>query len=567
MKEKRVKLLFLLFLISFCLMFLRSFQLQVVDWEQYTLKVQDISTRILVEQPERGKIYDRNGKLLAWNEKIYQISNLGGILKEDTEKKLYSILKDSVDNPNTVIDKLNFQKKVILNINSVQALKIANLDSNLVVQEKYLRKYAHESLYHVLGYVDNEGYPRTGLEMVYDEKLRGNYGYNMLIMSSSKGSTQLVEKTHSIPGNNIVLSLDLDLQIKAYNYMKDSNHNGVILISDPNTGEILVFVSYPSPDPNMFSEGMNSLEYKKILNDKNKILVNRAVSSCYPPGSIIKPFIAYSALEAGVSPYATINSTGIYYLKNANGVIIDQLEDWNPQGHGETNLIKSIRASVNSYYYWLGENLGIDYLEGYADKFKLVEPTSIDIPFEKRGNFPGRKWKLDNLGEVWYPGETLRVYIGQSATTMTPIQILRMYNILATRGTYYKFNLFMKEEDFLGNIINKYEPILIDKYELNNDYLKYIYQGMIEVTTFEGPTYEQGTAFPAFKDFPIAVAGKTGTAQVDREKHSHSWFAGFLPANNPHYSIVVFIEYGGMGSDTAAPVARKILDDLIINYY
>lgn len=193
MKEKRVKLLFLLFLISFCLMFLRSFQLQVVDWEQYTLKVQDISTRILVEQPERGKIYDRNGKLLAWNEKFIKFP-IWGYFKRRYREKLYSILKDSVDNPNTVIDKLNFQKKVILNINSVQALKIANLDSNLVVQEKYLRKYAHESLYHVLGYVDNEGYPRTGLEMVYDEKLRGNYGYNMLIMSSSKGSTQLVEK-------------------------------------------------------------------------------------------------------------------------------------------------------------------------------------------------------------------------------------------------------------------------------------------------------------------------------------------------------------------------------------
>jgi penicillin-binding protein 2 len=403
--------------------------------------------------------------------------------------------------------------------------------------------------------------------MVYDEKLRGNYGYNMLIMSSSKGSTQMVEKTHPISGNNIVLSLDLDLQIKAYNYMKDTNHNGVVIISDPNTGEILVFVSYPSPDPNMFSEGMNSLDYRKILNDQNKILVNRGVSSYYPPGSIIKPFVAYAALEAGISPYATINSTGIYYLKNANGVIIDQLEDWNHTGHGETDLVKSIRASVNSYYYWLGENLGIDYIEEYAHKFKLVDPTLIDIPFEKKGNFPGRKWKLDNFGEVWYPGETLRVYIGQSATTMTPIQILRMYNLFATGGDYYKFNFFMKEEDLFGNVVNEYEPILVDDYEMNKEYLEYIYQGMIEVTTYDGPTYEQGTAYPAFKDFPITVAGKTGTAQIDKEKQSHSWFAGFLPANNPQYSIVVFIEYGGMGSTAAAPVAREILDDLVRKYF
>jgi len=566
MKEKRVKFLFVVFLISFCLIFLRSFQLQVIDWEEYTLKVQDLSTKIFIEPPERGKIYDRNGKLLAWNETIYQITNSGNILEEDTEEKLYSILKDVVDNPYMVIDKLNFQKKVNLNINSVVALKIADIDPNLKVQEKLIRRYAHESLYHILGYVDNEGYPRTGLELVYDEKIRGNYGYKMSIMSSSKGTTQLIEKTYPIPGNNKVLSIDLDLQIKAYDYMKKYNHNGTIIISNPNTGEILVFVSYPSPDPNKFSEGMDNLEYKKILNDPNKILVNRCISAYYPPGSIIKPFVAYAALEAGISPDATINSTGIYYLRNSKGEIIDQLEDWNPLGHGETNLVKSIRSSVNSYYYWLGERLGIDYLEEYAHEYQLVEPTGIDLPYEKSGNFPGRKWKLENLGEVWYPGETLRVYIGQSATTMTPIQILRMYNLIATGGNYYKFNLFMKEEDIFGNVVNEYEPILIDSYEMNKEYLQYIYQGMIEATTYDGESNEKGTAYDAFKDFPITVAGKTGTAQIDKEKHSHSWFAGFLPTTEPQYSIVVFVEYGGMGASTAAPVAREILHDLVEKY-
>jgi penicillin-binding protein 2 len=150
---------------------------------------------------------------------------------------------------------------------------------------------------------------------------------------------------------------------------------------------------------------------------------------------------------------------------------------------------------------------------------------------------------------------------------MTPLQILRIYNILATEGEYYQFSLFKREEDIFGKIINKNVPLLRDSYEMNEEYLKYIYQGMVEVTSFSGSAGEEGTAYQSFKDFPITVAGKTGTAEVGGGKPAHSWFAGFLPANDPQYSIVVVIENGGMGSTGAAPIAREILDDLLEKYH
>ncbi len=567
MKEKRVKILFSLFFLGIILLFARSFQLQILNWNKYTMEVQELSTRIVKDSPKRGNIYDRNGNLLAWNQRIYNLTNLGGTLSEETEAELYQVLKGVVDNPYTVIDKLNFQKRVNLEINSVTAQKIANIDKNLQVEERYIRKYAHESLYHVLGYVDNEGTPRSGLELVFDKKLQGQPGYKMINIATNESVSPTIANAHSINGNNIYLTLDLDLQIKAYNYLKENNYNGSVIISEPKTGEILVFVSYPSVDPNLFAQGMSNLEFQRILNDNNMPLLNRATSALYPPGSIIKPFVAYAALEGGISPQATINSTGRYDLKNSQGNIIASYYDWYTLGHGETDLVKSLRASVNSYYYWLGEKLGIDYLNSVADRFDITSKTGIEIPNEKAGIFPDPEWKYEKFDTIWYPGETLLTYIGQGYVTMTPLQILRIYNILAIEGEYYQFSLFKKEEDAFGNIINKNVPLLRDSYEMNTEYLKYIYKGMIEVTSFSGPPGEEGTAYQSFSDFPITVAGKTGTAEVGGGKPAHSWFAGFLPANNPQYSIVVIIENGGMGSTGAAPIAREILDDLVEKYH
>ncbi|MBL5981448.1 hypothetical protein NAAC61_04925 [Petrotoga sp. 8T1HF07.NaAc.6.1] len=182
MKEKRAKILFSLFFLGIALLFARSFQLQILNWDKYSMEVQELSTRIVKDSPKRGNIYDRNGNLLAWNQRIYNLTNLGGTLSEGTEAELYQVLKDVVDNPYTIIDKLNFQKRVNLEINSVTAQKIGSIDKNLQVEERYIRKYAHESLYHVLGYVDNEGTPRSGLELVFDEELQGQLGTKWSIL-------------------------------------------------------------------------------------------------------------------------------------------------------------------------------------------------------------------------------------------------------------------------------------------------------------------------------------------------------------------------------------------------
>ncbi len=191
--------------------------------------------------------------------------------------------------------------------------------------------------------MDNEGTPRSGLELVFDEELQGQPGYKMVNIATNESVSPIIAQAHSIDGNNIYLTLDLDLQIKAYNYLKENNYNGSVIISEPKTGEILVFVSHPSVDPNLFAQGMSNLEFQRILNDNNMPLLNRATSALYPPGSIIKPFVAYAALEGGISPQATINSTGRYDLKNSQGNVIASYYDWYTLGHGETDLVKSLR--------------------------------------------------------------------------------------------------------------------------------------------------------------------------------------------------------------------------------
>lgn len=566
MKKHRITLIFIIIFFCFSLLFVRSFYLQIIKWKDFRIEVQDLSTRIIKQKAKRGNIYDRNGKLLAWNERIYKITNLSDEINTDTEKRIRTILSKFNIDTDSIIDKLNFQKKINLNINSTTAKKLSSIRT-LLIEEKYIRKYAHNSLYHITGYVDNEGTPRSGLELTLNDKLKGEDGYKIVNITPSGRIKNIIEKTIPIPGNDIYLTIDLDIQEKIYTYLSENNKPGAVVVSNPNNGEIIAMVSYPSPDPNDFSKGLTNLKFQRILNDNKKPMYNRAIYQNYPPGSVIKPFLALSALELGISPEATINSTGKYQLKNSRGYVIGTFKDWWPLGHGITDMIKAIRVSANSYFYWLGETIGIDAINKKVKEYKLTEKTDIDLPGEKSGFFPSREWKEQVFKEPWYPGNTLNVFIGQGNVKATPLEILRFYNILATQGKYYQFHLFNNQKDLFNKIEEQYIPQIRDNYNINEEYLKYILKGMKEVTTYmgnyEGDSANEGTAYEGFKGFPYVIAGKTGTAEVSGGKKPHAWFAGFFPADTPKYSIVVFLENAGYGPHIAVPLARKSLDFII----
>jgi penicillin-binding protein 2 len=559
MKNNRAIFIFILIILAFIILIGRTGYLQIFKWREKSLEVQDLSTKMITLSAKRGNIYGVNGELLAWNERQYQIINLGQIIEKDIEVKIRDVLYRSDVNIEDVIDKLNFQRRINISINPATARQLNNLD-NIMVVERYVRKYAHESLYHVLGYVDTEGNPRSGLELVWDDILRGDNGFRIITRTPSGRQKSIVSESPAINGNNIYTTIDLEMQIYIYEELKKSNHLGSVILSNPKTGDIIALVSYPSPNPNAFSRGLTNLEFRRILNDASKPLINRAISATYPPGSVFKPFVSYSALEYGVNPEDTVISTGRYSLRNSAGNVIATFSDWYTLGHGETDFIKSLRVSANTYYYDLAEKMGISFLSEKASEYKISERTDIEIPGERAGVFGDEDWKKENLGEQWYPGETLLSFIGQGYVESTPIQMLRYYNILATKGEYYRFNLFKNSQDLFGNIIEEKLPYLQDRYEMNQEFLSYIYQGLYEVTTYSGGSADGGTAYESFLNYPINVAGKTGTAEVSGGRKSHAWFAGFLPIEDPEISIIVFVEHGGYGTTIAAPLARKVLD-------
>lgn len=562
MKDNRVFLLFIVMIAAFSILIGRAFYLQVLNWKDYRLNVLEMSTKVYKIPGKRGNIYDKNGVLLAWNEKIYQLNLTTENLNSNDEEKLKEYLKFSNVNINEILDDLNFNKKANLNISATTAKKISTLD-NIVVNESYIRKYRSQSLYHILGYVDNEGNPRTGIEKTFNENLKGTEGYKIVTISPSGYIKSTIEKIPSIQGNDIYLTIDINIQEKIYNYMEEHNYIGSVIMSDPDNGSIIAMVSYPAPNPNDFSRGLTNLEFRRILNDAKSPLLNRSISASFAPGSVLKPFIAYSALEYGISPEATVNSTGRYSIYNSSGVKIATFDDWNLIGHGVVNLVKSLRVSANSYYYHLGEEIGIDYLEKQAEQFSIVDKTGIDLPGEVKGVFPNEEWKKDKFNEPWYPGETIQAFIGQSYIQMTPIQILRYYNILSENGKYYQFHVYNETKNIFNEIIDKYKKSIKSEYKLNDNFLSYILEGLIEVTTFPGDSQNGGTAYEEFKDAKYTVAGKTGTAQVSGGKRPHAWFAGFTKDTQKKYSIVVFVENGGFGSSIAAPLARECLDMVI----
>lgn len=560
MKNSKIIIIYALIFVSFFILILRSFQLQYFNWKEKSIEVQDLNTRMILEKPKRGNIYDRNGVLLAWNEISYRLIHLESLVSKETENKLRSILSRSDVNIEDLIDNLNFHKRANININSTTARQLESINSILVI-ERYIRKYIHESLYHILGYVDNEGNARSGLELLWDNVLRGKEGYKIVSLHPSGRIKSIVSESPSINGNDIHITIDIKFQKYVYDKFKRINSQGAVIVSDPNTGEILSYVSYPSPDPNAFSRGLSNLEFRRILNDNNRPLIDRVISTKYPPGSVIKPFIAYSVLEGGHDPYEIFESTGRYPLYNSQGEIIATFTDWYTLGHGEVDLPKSLRVSANSYYYNLAEKFGIDYIYQKSVFYNLTGKTGIDLLGEREGLFGSREWKYDNLGIQWYPGETVLSYIGQGYVEMTPIQVLKYYNILATKGNYYQFHLFKKSKNVFGNILEINEPILLESYEMREEYLEAIYEGMYQVTTYStGGPGRIGTAQQSFSSFPITVAAKTGTAEVSGGRKAHSWFAGFFPMENPEYSITIIVEYGGYGSTAAAPLAREILN-------
>jgi len=583
----RITLSFIFILLCFLVIFIKLFYLQIVEYEKYKSRAQ--KNRIVVHPliPDRGKILDRNGKLVADNEIYYTLEvvpkNISNI--DDTYSKLQTYIKL------TNKDKERFKRlsEIAADFSSIPIkIRLTDKEIGLFSANRYLfpevdlkyrfyRNYPYgRSASHLLGYLGRinksdfnnlkskdrltnytnyDFIGKSGVEQNYEYLLRGEMGYAEVETDASGKNLRILEEKKPVSGKNISLTIDIDLQIFAENLFQD--YQGALVALDPNNGDVLALVSMPDFDPNLFVDGIEAESWRLLNTSERKPLNNRAIQGVYPPGSTIKPFLAFSALEDNfIDRYFTIDDPGFFKLPRSNHIF----RDWKKKGHGIVDLKKAIYQSCDVFFYELANKMGINNIFKSMNKFGFGQRTGIDISGEVEGLLPSKEWKKKRFDQVWYPGDTISVGIGQGYFLATPIQLAVATSIIANKGNKVVPKLLLSGGNSQINLVSNFNS---DSYLSN---IKYVKDSMVAVTSSEG------TAYSSTQNLNFKLAGKTGTAQVfslrgkdyDEDKiqeklKDHSLFVAFAPANTPKIAIALIIENGGSGSAVAAPMASKIL--------
>ncbi len=583
----------LMFLLGL-LIVVRVFFLQIVMHDHFTTLSQHNRVKIQPIAPIRGLIFSKDGVLLANNRPSFSLEIIPEQVDdiEQTIEQLAALVELDTSDIERFKKQLKRKHRFIsvplkfnLSDDDVAILSVnRHLFPGVDVVAGLNRYYPlAENLAHVSGYVgmidedeleslDTSNYKGTshigklGVEQAYENLLHGTVGYRQVEVNATGRIIRLLERTAPVSGKNIYLTLDVSLQNLAVKAL--DGKRGAIVAIDPRDGSVLAMVSAPGYDPNPFVNGIDSASYKKLLNSKDSPLLNRALQGKYPPGSTIKPFFAFAALDYGLR--TNLDETwcqGWYSLKGST----HRYRDWKKQGHGHIDLANAIAQSCDVYFYALANEMGIDRMHEALAKFGFGARTSIDIVGEAAGLNPSREWKRRALGQAWYPGETLIVGIGQGSSLVTPIHLAVATAAIANRGKLVRPHLFANARDSISNeIVDEYVPEVYGRIEAADEsYWQAVIDSMAEVT--HGL---RGTARRVGKGAAYKMAGKTGTAQVIaiaqdeeydadevREEHrDHALFVAFAPVENPRIALVIVVENGGSGSSGAAPIARILFD-------
>jgi penicillin-binding protein 2 len=575
---------FLVFLILSLLLLLgwRYGHLQLGAHELYAARADENRVRLRALAPNRGLILDRHGRVLAENQPAYRLvvvpERTPGL--DATIERLTGLVEISPDEMRRFQQQRQRSRrfealtlKTNLNESQVALLAVERHRLPGVEVEPYLtRHYPHaEMLAHVIGYVgridtrdlqrlDRDQYRatshvgKTGIERHYEHLLHGGAGFERVETNAQGRVLRVLERGNPTPGQTLTLTLDLELQQAAVEAL--GQRAGAVVALDVQTGEVLALVSHPGFDPNLFVHGISQTSYNMLLSNHQRPLFNRFLSGGYEPGSTIKPFIALAGLESGViTPTTRYFSRGSYQLPGHSR----HYRDWRRGGHGWVDLDGALAESVNTYFYQVAVDLGIDRISRELALFGFGRATGLDLPGENNGVLPTRSWKRATFGEAWFPGETVITGIGQGFTVVTPMQLAHATAALAGRGITAQ-----------PSLIGGGEPLRMVIHADTN--WEAVFRGLESV--IHGPT---GTARAIASQVPVRMAGKTGTAQVfgvpddmeanfvrdhdERPEHlrNHALFIGFAPLDNPAIAISVVVEHGGGGSRIAAPVAAAVL--------
>ena len=568
----------------------RYFSLQVIQNEEF--RAQSDRNRIAVRtvSPTRGVIVDRSGNLLAINQPSFTLAitperadDLGNVLT--TLSDLLSLTETDIElftqarkrrrplSPVPLKYRLTDEELAVIAVNK-------HVLSGVSVLSELTRHYPEGDLLgHALGYVgrigiddvdesEKEAYRgishigKVGLEAYYEDVLKGGLGVSRLETNARGVELDVIDRIEPVPGAELTLHLDVELQRVAASAMGDMR--GAVVALDPRTGGVLSAVSSPRYDPNKFVNGISFSDYAELRDSRDAPLLNRVIQGQYPPASTIKPMLGLAGLNRDVITIDTmIPDPGYYQLPGDPRRYRDWILRIRGTGHAdEMNLRDSIAQSCDVFFYELANRLGIEALAESLDEFGIGSLTGIDLPSEKPGILPSSDWKRRVIGSSWYGGETLIVGIGQGYMLATPMQLAVATMALATRGTALR-PTFVAAVD--GTPVEP-EPLL--NVSAATAYWDEVFAGMVDTVSSV-----RGTAFGMRSGLTYSVAGKTGTAQVvgiaqdetyDEEalseyQRNHGWFIAFAPVDNPEIVIAVLTENSGGGS-SAYPVARAMLD-------
>jgi penicillin-binding protein 2 len=541
--------------------------MQVLRGPRYKRLSDENRIKLVPIKAPRGRIFDRNGKLLVDNSLSF---NLAVIPQELGDKgKTFNKLAGLLNLPSEELEDtyrsnyaVPFAPVVIKrDLTREDAFYLEEMSSSypgVTIQPSPRREYVYaEKIAHITGYLGNissrelaklkdYGYEMTdfvgkdGIEKYFDTYLRGTDGGMQIEVDNKGRRLRVLGVREPVPGKDLRLTVDMDLQEAVYGLIKEKKAAAVVM--DSGTGQILAMVSAPSYDPNIFvTPGMDRERIFVLRNgDKKNRLTNRAIRGSYPPGSVFKVIVGAAALQTGkISKETSFECTGIYELGGS------EFKCWKLSGHGMQNIREAIKNSCNVFFYNTGRRLGVDRLSAYASRFGLGKPTGVDLPHESSGLVPNRIWKRVKKREPWYEGETVNYSIGQGYLLATPIQILCAVNVFAARGSYFR--------PYLVSMIEKVEisKEAERRVGISEENLKIIREGMFGVV--DDP---HGTGQKA-KVADLKIAGKTGTAQAPGGE-PHAWFAGFCPYDKSKITVLVFVEHGGSGGLAAAELAAEI---------
>ena len=576
--------------VAFFLILLQLWYLQVIKGNEYLRFSENNRIRIRENPADRGMLLDNKGIVLAHNRPSFEVYLVPEDLKGNPEvlaraEEMLNLAQDEIKEriqsqkrrtpfkPVKIKSDIDWNELALLEFNRVHL-------PGLLVDVRPRRAYNYGNLAaHLIGYLGevNENelkqskeppyrmgtlIGKYGVEHRWEADLRGVDGGQQVEVDALGRELKPLRSVEPFPGNNVILTIDFDVQKVAEEAFQDKN--GALIAMDPKTGRIFAMVSKPSFDPDLFARNISPDEWESLIENPHHPLQNKGIQGQYPPGSVFKIITAIAGLESGaITPNTQLTCTGAYSYGNRD------FRCWKEKGHGTLSLHRAIVESCDSYFYQVGLKVGVDVIARYANEFGLGKATGISLPHEKPGIVPSTSWKKKRLGVPWYSGETLSLAVGQGYLTTTPIQLLRLISAIANGGKVCLPQIVERVEDIYGRPLKEYPPVELGKVNISENTIHIIQEALMGVVN-----EPHGTGWScALKG--VRVAGKTGTAQVIRMAQNfkkgdmnrmplkfrdHAWFVAYAPFEDPQIATAVLVEHGGFGAAAAAPIAKKVIE-------